>query len=70
MPRGIPKKRIIYVCNTTFFSAYGEARAGERFASDHELVRTNPQYFQPLEVDAPLVEAATAAPGEERGDAA
>ena len=69
MPRGIPKKRTMYVCTTTFFSAYGDARAGQRFAADHELVKTNPQYFVALEVEgAPEVEAATAAPGEVRGE--
>jgi hypothetical protein len=68
MPRGVPKKRTMYVATTTFFSDVGEARAGDRFAEGHEMVKKNPQYFQPVQVDAPLVEAATAAPGEERGD--
>ena len=68
MPRGVPRKKTMYVCTTTFFSAFGDARAGERFAADHEMVKTNPQYFQSLEVDAPEVESATAAPGEDRGE--
>jgi hypothetical protein len=68
MPRGVPKKRTMYVCTTTFMSAFGDARAGDRFAEGHEMVKKNPQYFQPIQVDAPEVEAATAAPGEERGD--
>lgn len=56
------------VCTTTFMSAFGDARAGERFSQDHEMVRKNPQYFVAMEVDAPLVEAATSAPGEVRGE--
>ena len=49
-------------------SAFGDARAGERFAENHEMVRKNPQYFQLVEGDSlPVVEAATAAPGETRG---
>jgi hypothetical protein len=68
MPRGVPKKRTMYVATTTFFSDVGEARAGDRFAADHPMVKQNPQYFQPIQVDGPAVEMATAAPGEERGD--
>lgn len=56
----------MYVCTTTFFSAFGEARAGERFAEGHEMVRKNPQYFEAIRVEGPEVEMATAAPGEER----
>ena len=68
MPRGVPtKRRAVYVCTSTFFSAFGDARMGERFAEDHVMVRKNPQYFQMVEGDSfPVVEAATAGPGEER----
>lgn len=69
MPRGVTKKRTMYVATETFFSAYGDAQRGDRFAENHEMVKKNPQYFQPVEVEgAPEVEAATAAPGEERGE--
>lgn len=68
MPRGVPKKRTMMVATERFFSAYGDAAMGERFAEDHEMVKKNPQFFQRVQVDAPEVEAATAAPGEERGE--
>jgi hypothetical protein len=58
----------MYVATTTFFSDVGEARAGDRFAEGHPMVKKNPQYFQRVEVDGPEVEMATAAPGAERGD--
>ena len=37
------------------------------FAADHELVRSYPHLFKPVEANRPDVEQATAAPGEKRG---
>ena len=68
MPRAT-KTRTMYEATETFFSAYGDAQRGDRFAEGHEMVKQNPQYFQRVQGEGvPLVEAATAAPGEARGD--
>ena len=40
-----------------------------RLAADHPLVKACPLYFEPVDDGAPeVVEKATAAPGERRGD--
>lgn len=58
---------------SAFSGPLGAFTAGELFWSDDPLVRKYPQLFRPITVRSsvrrtePLVEQATAAPGEKRG---
>lgn len=66
----------VMVALASFVGAVGKdevrVREGDLFASDDPIVRKHPALFGPVVVRrtgaAPRVEAATAAPGEKRGD--
>lgn len=66
------KDRAIVQCRTSFVGNGFGAHEGELFYSDDPLVLEHPQYFAAPKVrgsivDTPIVEQATAAPGEKRG---
>lgn len=71
MPRA--KATTMYRANTSGACEVGgteyQFRSGELFAPDHPLIKACPDYFEPAE-DAvrPASEAATAGPGEVRGE--
>jgi hypothetical protein len=58
---------------TSFGCDLGTFRAGELIDADHPAVRKYPDHFGPLVIQhsikrAPVIEQATAAPGEKRGE--
>jgi len=57
------------VCSASFHSADGFVAAGEIYETDHPIVKKYPERFKPLKVHrvVPVIEQATAAPGEKRG---
>ena len=60
------------VCRESFHSPAGFVAAGDIYEADHPVVKKNPERFVPLDVHRvarrePVIEAATAAPGEKRG---
>jgi hypothetical protein len=73
-PRRNPQPDI-YVAKTSFhYELNGErgmVTAGERIRAGHALLRAQAEDFEPVDTtvhyDVPLVEQATAAPGERRG---
>jgi hypothetical protein len=74
MPRGVPNVKThkrMYVATMSFASDIGDATAGlTRVREGHEMLKRYPDWFMPIDEQPALgdVEAATAAPGETRGD--
>ena len=63
-----------YTVRVSFQNGMGEFHKGEVYAADDPIVAKYPELFEPLVVSdsrsrGPLVEQATAAPGEQRGKA-
>jgi hypothetical protein len=64
-------KREPVACKASFHTPDGFVNAGDIYEADHPIVRKHPERFIPLDVhraprSEPVVEAATAAPGEKR----
>lgn len=61
----------VYQAIESFTTTIGKrayhVQEGERVAAGHELLATLPHLFKPMTIDYPVIEAATAAPGEKRG---
>jgi hypothetical protein len=75
-------KSDVYVANTSFVASFPDggvdekgnptfynlaAKTGQKFRGGHQLVKLAPNYFDSDDGSSPVIEAATAAPGELRG---
>ena len=63
------KSASVLVCKASFHCPDGFICAGDMYEESHPIVEKYPERFRPLEVhrSAPVIEQATAAPGEKRG---